>query len=160
MAFPTQHGVQTWSTKLAALFSQFSQPLAEVTVFIRHRLVTKAAPVKAGQLTGPSLAEWMRLLDVFQNVPSCNGCYHVFETTSLWTLLSSMVSAWAVCSLLQAVSGGWRQDTSMPPNLERQVQKVTSLMPCIRQRLTIFMPAWACFKMPMICSSVNRFFHV
>src|SRR5690606_25192467 len=49
--------------------------------------------------------------------------------------------------------------TSRPPNLLRQRKKVCSVRLCFLHRALIDMaPTWASRRMPMICSSVNRFF--
>src|SRR5690606_3427478 len=57
-------------------------------------------------------------------------------------------------SLSRGASG-----TSRPPNLLRQRKKVCSVRLCFLHRALIDMaPTSASRRMPMICSSVNRFF--
>ena len=86
------------------------------------------------------------------------GLQKFFEITLFKAWLSSNCSA-TICFNLRFSSSNTlsllASDTVNPPYLAFQLYIVVSLIPCLRARSFILIPASASFNIPIICSSLN-----
>src|SRR5271166_5935449 len=156
---PPQENMQPPVAKPPPLMRQMPEPLPKRSIAAPPRTVAHRHPRTSHHRTRPPLAHRKLCLQMSAGFPLNGGRHHFFASRSFKAALSSIASAKSFFSFTFSSSRArsfLASATSMPPDLAFHLENVAPETPYLRQTSAVFAPASCSFKIPRICSSVNR----